>query len=62
MPLPADQWQFWVVTAVALAAAWLLVRPFLRRSPGGCRGCGSGAPSSARRRRATPLTIDGRRR
>ena len=62
MPLPFNQWQFYVVSAVALAALWLLVRPFLRRSTGGCGGCGSASSSSARRERATPLTIDGRRR
>ena len=54
MPLPFDQWQFYVVTAVAVLGLWALVRPFLRRSTGGCHGCGS-AP---RRKRRTQLTID----
>jgi hypothetical protein len=56
MPLPFDQWQFYVVTAVAMLGLWALVRPFLRRSTGGCHGCGS-AP---RRVRRTPLTIEKR--
>lgn len=55
MPLPFDQLQFYVVTVVAILGVWLLVRPFLRRSSGGCPGCGS-AP---RRVRRTPLTIKG---
>ena len=31
MPLPFDDWQFWVVSVVVLAGLWLLVRPFLPR-------------------------------
>ncbi len=65
MPLPLDQWQFYVVTAVALAGVWALLRPFLRRgrsgaSSAGCGGCASGSTST--RRRAVSLTIGGRRR
>jgi hypothetical protein len=45
MHLPLDQWQFYVVSAVALAGLWLLVRPFLRRST---------------KRKTTPLTIEGK--
>ena len=53
MQLPFDQGQFYVVTAVAVSGVWVLVRPFLRRSRGGCRGCGS----VSKRRRRTPLTV-----
>ncbi len=64
MPLPLGQWQFYVVTAFALAAVYVLLRPFLRRGGAagggsGCSGCGSGSTS---RKRAVPLTIGGRRR
>jgi hypothetical protein len=31
MRLPFDDWQFYVVSLVVLAAAWMLVRPFLPR-------------------------------
>ncbi len=63
MPLPLDQWQFYVVTAVALAGVWALLRPFLRRSGSGgsgCGGCASGTTS--RKRRAVQLTVAGRLR
>ena len=43
MRLPFDEWQFYVVTAVALVGLWLLVRPFLSR----------------RKHRTTALTIEG---
>jgi len=64
MPLPLDQWQFYVVTVVALGGVYVLLRPFLRRGSAagggtGCSGCGSGSTS---RKRAVPLTIGGRRR
>ncbi len=59
MPLPLDQWQFYIVTAVALAAVYVLLRPFLRRGGSTCGGCGSGTTS---RKRAVSLTIGGRRR
>ncbi len=60
MPLPLDQWQFYVVTAVALAGVYVLLRPFLRRGGSGCGGCASATTTT--RRRAVPLTIGGRRR
>ncbi len=58
MRLPFDELQFYVVTAVALAGLWLLVRPFVSRSSGGCGGCGS-ATTSRRKRRTTALSIEG---
>lgn len=47
--MPAGDWQFWVVTALAVGAVYLLVRPFLPR-----RG------SESRSRRKVKLTIDGK--
>jgi hypothetical protein len=44
MPLPFDDWQFYVVSAVVLAGVWMAVRPFLpRRWPcaRSCPGAGS---------------------
>lgn len=42
MGLPLGDWQFWTVTACALGALWLLIRPFVGRSkaaPGACASC-----------------------
>ncbi len=65
MGVPLDDWQFYVVTALALVSLWLVVKPFVasRREGGGggggCHSCGGG-PSATRRRRVT-MTIRGRR-
>lgn len=45
--MPIGDWQFWVASAGALAALWLLLKPLL-----GTRGGGAGAPA-----RRTTLTI-----
>jgi hypothetical protein len=69
MGLPTSDWQFWIATAVAAAALFVVIRPFLPRSlrrkgakEGACPGCPSG---SAAQRPAGPqkaaLTIEGRR-
>ncbi len=53
MPLPVDDWQFWVVTALACAAAFVVARMVLPRGL---------MPRRWRRRgekRAT-LTVDGK--
>jgi len=42
--LPLTDWQFWATSALALGAAWWVLRPFFsrRRAQGpGCPGCGS---------------------
>lgn len=43
MGFPLADWQFWSVTACAVGAVWLLVKPFLGRggSPaaGACASC-----------------------
>lgn len=62
MGVPLDDWQFYVVTALALLSLWLVVRPFVgsrREGGGGCHTCGGGPPA-ARRGRVT-MTIRGRR-
>lgn len=50
--IPFADWQFWLVTLIALVALWLMLRPLLPPRLGGKRGRG-------KRTRAT-LTIGGR--
>ena len=57
--LPLGDWQFWVVTAIALAGVVLVVRPLLpssKSSPPPCTGCG-GAGGGPRRSRAAKATL-----
>ncbi|XHC24752.1 MAG: hypothetical protein ACFHWZ_09300 [Phycisphaerales bacterium] len=36
--LPLSDWQFWIVTALALGALWILIRMFLpKKKPKGTR-------------------------
>lgn len=40
MSFPLGDWQFWTVTAGAVAAVWAIVRPFVRRaSPRDAAAC-----------------------
>jgi hypothetical protein len=43
MTFPLTDWQFWFVTLSAAGALWMLVKPFVARSPetrsGACSGC-----------------------
>ena len=43
MGFPLGDWQFWSVTACALGALWVLVKPFVGRSDrpaaGACASC-----------------------
>ena len=42
MPIPFDDWQFWVVTLAAMTALWMVIRPLLprgRKTTGQCAGC-----------------------
>lgn len=61
--LPLGDWQFWVVSGVALGGVVLAIRPLLASSRGsappcgGCGGSGGGAKSGANAR--TTLTIGG---
>ena len=62
--IPWHDWQLWIVTALALAGAWLVARPFLPRRKGnngapGCPNCASG--SAANKRRRVALTIEKKR-
>ena len=45
--LPVFDWQFYAVTALAVAGAWLALRPFFARrgrpATGGCSSCTFGA-------------------
>lgn len=64
MGVPWGDWQFYVVTLLAMCGAWVMVRPFLPRKggsggSGGCPNCASGA--AARRKPRTRLTIHGKR-
>lgn len=64
--LPLDDWQFWVVTGLALSAVWLVVAPLLpkRKKDKGaaCPGCPSGEAASAKpRAKHVDLTIGGKR-
>jgi len=63
--IPFDDWQFWVVTALAASAVWLVASPFLpkRRKPGAaCPGCPGGEdPAKPPRPKQVDLTIGGRR-
>ena len=65
MNIPYDNWQFWVVTVIALWAGFTVVRPILpRRGKGGnggaCPHCSSGKAASKKARK-TRLTVDGRK-
>ncbi len=61
--MPIDDWQFWIVTVLALAALVLVIRPLIpyKSATPRCGSCPStdsdGSPS---RTRAT-LTVEGRR-
>jgi hypothetical protein len=61
--MPWHDWQFWLVTAAALVAAWFVLRTVLprRKDAGpGCPGCGPG--QAAARPRRTTLTVSARDR
>lgn len=56
--IPWGDWQFWIVTGLALGAAFAVIRPMLpsRERKAACPGCGPpGAPAK------TQLTVDGER-
>jgi len=66
MNIPYDNWQFWVVTVIALWAGYTVIRPFLSR-PGNkqedtpaCPHCSSGKAASKKAKK-TRLTVDGRK-
>ncbi|MHC4908591.1 MAG: hypothetical protein ACYTF9_02575 [Planctomycetota bacterium] len=54
MNVPIGDWQFWVVTLIAVGGAWLLLRPIIgKRDDDGCTTC---APTRPER---TSLTVEG---
>lgn len=63
--IPLDDWQFWVATALAVGAVWLVASPFLpkrRKTGAACPGCPSGDdPAKPARPKQVELTIGGRR-
>lgn len=63
--MPLHDWQFWMVTLLALGAIWMLVRTIApRRSKSiddpACPNCGSGSAASKSKKRVS-LTIEKRR-
>ena len=62
--LPLGDWQFWLVTALAAGAVWIVVAPLLPRrrgKPGPCPGCPTGEAAQKPRAKHVDLTIGGRR-
>ena len=55
MSLPWRDWQFWVVTVVALAAAWMVLRALVPESWWGKIGL-----KRKRKGRAASLTVEGK--
>jgi hypothetical protein len=65
---PADDWQFWVVTACAALAVLFLTRPLWkplvglgRRKQANCPGCPNGDADKPPRPKHVDLTIGGKR-
>lgn len=59
MGLPSDDWQFWVVTILAIGGVLVVIRPLVwRRRRGPCGGCGSVKPVQ---KKPVSLTVDGER-
>lgn len=57
MSLPVGDWQFWVVSLIAVGGAWLVVKPLVARkgkAEPGCANCTFGA-ASIQHRPASPL-------
>lgn len=62
--MPWTDWQFWVVTILALGGLALVLRPLLpsRSSSGRCGTCPSGTKSGDPKvGKRTTLTVEGRR-
>jgi hypothetical protein len=57
--MPWTDWQFWTVSAAALIAAFVVIRPLLpsRSSGGACRSCPADGARPAPKR--ATLTIEG---
>jgi hypothetical protein len=64
--MPWADWEFWLVTVLALGGLWLLARPFLpsRKSTAedaGCPNCTSSSGTSKPKRRRVALTVERRK-
>jgi len=66
--MPWRDWQFWLVSALAIWGLWVLARPFIprRKSAGddepACPNCASGSSASKKKTaRRVALTVDRRR-
>jgi hypothetical protein len=61
--MPWTDWEFWLVTVLALGGLWLLARPFLpsrksKAEDASCPNCASSASAGKSRRRRVILTIE----
>jgi len=63
--LPIDDWQFWVATALMLAAIYAVAKPFIPKrgkKSASCPGCPSGeAANKPPRPKHVDITIGGKR-
>jgi hypothetical protein len=65
--MPWNDWQFWIVSALAIGGLWIVMRtivPARRRravEDPACPNCASGGASSRPPRRRVQLTIDRRK-
>lgn len=64
--MPWRDWQFWIVSLLALWGLWVLSKPFWpRRKADGeasaCPNCSSGSGPAAKKTRRVALTIEKRR-
>jgi hypothetical protein len=57
MDLPLGEWQFWVVTTVAIGAGMLILKPLFRTRGAGCGRCDGGKAEKKR----VSLTVSGRK-
>jgi hypothetical protein len=64
--MPWHDWEFWIVTLLAVWGGWVLLRPFMPRKKGGtsapaCPNCASGSGAAAAKPRRVALTIEKKR-
>ncbi len=59
--IPISDWQFWIVTFLALLGAWRGVRSLVPRRGAACGGCSSGDRASSGSEQQATLTLEGKR-
>jgi NhaP-type Na+/H+ or K+/H+ antiporter len=61
--MPIDDWQFWIVTILALTAVVLVIRPLIpyKSAAPRCGSCPSADPDGSHSRTRATLTVEGRR-